>query len=194
MARRLGTARRWTTAVAPLLCFATLCFGTLAACSTPQTPDDVPVTGTTQPVLAGPVRTFEFELLDGTRIDHRSLRGRMTLVAFLATYDTASQAQARFLKAALLRHVPRINVLAIVLEPEHHRPLVDAFRSSLELPYLVALADRDTIAGRGPFEGLHHVPSVVLLDRDGHERWRHLGIIETVALRKAIAAHDSRAR
>ena len=185
-------------ALAPRLMTAVLMTAVLMttglACSSHKTTQDPPSTGTALPAVAAPVRSFAFELLDGSRIDSHSLRGRMTLVAFFATFDTASHAQARFLKATLLHHTPRINVLAIVLEPARHRPMVEAFRAALELPYPVALADERTIAGNGPFEGLHHVPSLVLLDREGRERWRHLGIIETAALRKVIDKHDPRAR
>ena len=114
----------------------------------------------------------------------------MSLIVFAATYDTASQAQARIAQAILRQHVPRINVLLVALEPPHHRMLVDAFAQSLNLSYPVALADADTIAGRGAFEGLQHVPSVVLLDRQGRERWRHLGLVREEGVRRALRRYD----
>ena len=137
-----------------------------------------------------PVRNFRYMGLSGAVVDGVRFRGRMTLVAMIATYDTASQAQVRFLKSVLRHHAPRINVVVIVLEPAHHRPMVEAFAATLELPYPVAMADEVTIAGRGPFDGLHHVPSGVLLDRDGRERWRNIGLIEPRELREAIARYD----
>ncbi len=117
----------------------------------------------------------------------------MTLILFAATYDTASQAQARIVQAVLRQQVPRINVLLLALEPPHHKMLVEAFAQSLNLSYPIALADADTIAGHGVFEGLHHVPSLVLLDRQGRERWRHLGFVREEGVRRAISRHDDRA-
>ena len=81
-----------------------------------------------------------------------------------------------------------------MLEPPENRPLVETFATSLDLHYDVVHADQRTTAGDGPFPGLHHVPSVVLMDRDGREVWRNLGLIPADRLRDVIADHDPRAR
>jgi hypothetical protein len=60
--------------------------------------------------------------------------------------------------------------------------MVEAFVAALNLPYPVAMADRATLAGEGPFRGLHHVPSIVILDREGREAHRRLGIANTTTL------------
>ncbi len=143
--------------------------------------------------VTGERRSFSYRTIDGRAATSQGYRGRMTVVALAATYDTASQAQARFVNVAYRRHTPRINALLLVLEPPHHAPLVQAFASSLEIRYDVALADEDTIAGNGPFPGLHHVPSIVLLDRDGREVWRQLGVIDDKELSEIIRQHDTRA-
>jgi hypothetical protein len=54
------------------------------------------------------------------------------------------------------------------------------------------MADSATIEGRGPFAGLHHVPSVVVLDRTGVERFRHLGLLDHVGLESAVREVESR--
>ena len=146
------------------------------------------------PAASGPARRFTYVTLRGDRVSHKSYAGRMTVIALVATYDTASQAQARFVNQLVVHHTPRINALLLVLEPPHHRPLVEAFVQSLDLRYDVAIADPATIAGEGPFTGLHHVPSVVLLDRQGREVWRNLGVADDEALSAAIAQHDPRSR
>ncbi|MCA9620813.1 MAG: TlpA family protein disulfide reductase [Myxococcales bacterium] len=138
----------------------------------------------------GPLRSFRFVTLDRRVASTDSYRGRMSLVVLAATYDAASQVQARFVNAVYLKHRPRINALLLVLEPTQHEVLVDAFRQSLGLRYDVAIADPETIAGRGPFPGLHHVPSVVMLDREGHEVWRNLGVVEEHQLHEALDAND----
>lgn len=129
-----------------------------------------------EPAPGAPPVSFAWTDLRGRPLTTASVRGRVTVLAFVATYDVASQAQARFLTALSKRHVPRLNVGLVVLEQETNRPLVEAFVDSLGIDYPVAFADPATLAGKGPFEGLHHVPSVVVLDRDGRERARRLGL------------------
>ena len=165
----------------------------LVACSpTPVT--EVPPLAVTATPPSGPARTFAFQTIDGTPVSSTGYRGRMTVVVFAATYDMGSHAQARFLNEVVAKHTPRINALLLVLEPPENRPLVETFATSLDLHYDVVHADQRTTAGDGPFPGLHHVPSVVLMDRDGREVWRNLGLIPADRLRDVIADHDPRAR
>lgn len=138
-----------------------------------------------------PVR-FSFETLDGKPLTSESLRGRITVIALLTTYDLHSQAEARFLSSITRRHTPRLNGVALILEPAENRPMAEAFTAALKLPYPVALADEATIAGEGVFPGLHNVPSVIILDRDGREVYRHVGLIEEAPLDEAIRAAERR--
>lgn len=156
----------------------------LSACASApaQSPDEA------TPVQRGPRVDFMFMALDGTPLSTESLAGRYSVLAFVTTYDTASQAQARFVARVMTKHVPRINAGALVLEPETNKPLVEAFAHTLELPYPVAIADAATIAGEGPFQGLHHVPSVLILDRQGHAAWVHLGLATAEQIEAALRA------
>jgi hypothetical protein len=134
----------------------------------------------------GPRVEFELVTVDGKPLSTQTLAGRISVIGFITTYDIASQAEVRFLGDLLRRHKPRLNVAVLVLEPPENKPMVEAFASALGLPYPVALAGAATIAGRGPFAGLHHVPSVVILDREGREVFRHLGLIGEEALDQAV--------
>ena len=163
----------------------------LSACSPPAEPAREPAV-TVAP--SGPPLQFSYEALDGKPLTSESLRGRITVIAFLTTYDFHSQAEARFLSSLARRHVPRINAAALILEAPENLPLVQAFTSTLGLPYPVAMADPATIAGEGAFSGLHHVPSIVILDREGREVYRHVGLIEEAALEQAIRSVESPAR
>jgi hypothetical protein len=142
-------------------------------------------------VAAGPV-LFTYETIDGRALSTESLANRISVIAFLATYDVHSQAEARLLASLRRHHSPRLNVAALVLEPPENRPLVEAFASSLGLDYPIALADAATIAGEGPFANLHHVPSVVVLDRAGHEVWRHVGFVSEAGLEAAVREVEAR--
>lgn len=133
-----------------------------------------------------PPVAFGWVDLKGRELSTNSVRGRTTVLAFVATYDVASQAQARFLTGLSRHHVPRLNVGLVVLEQEVNRPMVEAFVDTLGIEYPVAFADAATLAGKGPFEGLHHVPSVVVLDREGRERARRLGLAKEEELEELV--------
>ena len=64
--------------------------------------------------------------------------------------------------------------------------MAQGFVAALDLPYPVAMADPATLAGMGPFRGLHHVPSVVILDREGREAYRRLGLTEASILDEVL--------
>lgn len=137
---------------------------------------------------SGPPLSFAYETLDGKALSSETTAGRFTVIGFITTYDLASQAEVRFLSGLGRSHAPRTNVAALVLEPRDNRPLVEAFVASLGIWFPVALADAETIAGRGPFEGLHHVPSVLILDKRGREAFRHVGLIDQSELDAALRA------
>jgi hypothetical protein len=148
-------------------------------CATPAAPAAVSLP-------SGNAPAFAFTSLDGKPLSPAEVAGRTTVIGFLTTYDVHSQAEARFLAMLERHHTPRINVVALMLEAPENRPLVEAFVASLGLAYPVALADAATIAGDGPFAGLHHVPSIVVLDRDGREAWRHIGFVSEAGLEAAV--------
>jgi hypothetical protein len=139
----------------------------------------------------GPPLRFRYQAIDGRQISTESLINRVTLLGFLTTYDVHSQAEARLLGAIARHHTPRINVAVLMLEAPENLPLVEAFVATLGIGFPVAIADAATIAGEGPFAGLHHVPSVVVLDRAGREAWRHVGFVSEAALDAAVRAVEA---
>jgi hypothetical protein len=161
---------------------------TLAACEPvpvverPEAP--LPSSPALEP--SGPPLSFEYRNVAGGTVSADDLRDRLTIIVFGTTYDVPSQAQAKFLAQVHRDHVPRINALLLVLEQPENEILVAAYASALSLRYPVAMADSATIKGAGPFPGLRHVPSVVILDKQGRERFRHLGLLTDVELEEAL--------
>ena len=130
--------------------------------------------------------SFSFEDLTGKPVSTETVRGRVTVIALVATYDVASQALARWVAELAKEHVPRINAVGIDLELPENRPLAEAFAATLKLPYPVCMADAETIRGEGAFAGLGQVPSVVVLDKSGVERFRHVGLLKKEELEAAV--------
>jgi hypothetical protein len=156
-----------------------------AGCSRSAAPVEAPVGA---PFASGPPIAFSYEALDGKPLSSDTVAGRITVIGFITTYDMASQAEVRFLLGLGRHHTPRLNVAFIVLESRDNRPLVDAFVAALGIPYPVALADPETISGHGSFAGLHHVPSVIILDQQGREAWRHIGLADEAKIEQAVRA------
>ncbi|MFO0757570.1 MAG: TlpA disulfide reductase family protein [Byssovorax sp.] len=158
------------------------------ACSSPAAP---PPERPRPEVPAGRILSFSFETVDGKPLSTETVAGRFTVIGFIATYDIASQAEARFIGGLARHHAPRINAALLALEPRDNLPLVQAFAQGMGIELPVALADAATIAGEGPFAGLHHVPSVVLLDRQGREVWRRVGLTDEATIELALRAAEA---
>jgi len=169
----------------PRLLSLALAATTLLACGSGAPPPEEP----SLPLKRGPRVDFAYPTIDGKGdLSTASLAGRFSVIGFGATYDDPSLIQARHISDLVRSHVPRINGGFVFLEPPHHRVFVESFVSVAEPPFPVAMADELTIAGKGPFEGLHEVPTVVILDRDGHEVLRRVGITTRAALDAALRA------
>jgi hypothetical protein len=120
---------------------------------------------------------FDYPSLDDRPTDSASTQGRVTVVLFLTTYGDPSILAARFLTKVFREHTPRFNAIAVFLERVENRPLARIFRDSLALPFPSAMGSTDDIAGKGPFRGVDTVPSLVVLDRQGRETFRKIGVV-----------------
>lgn len=156
----------------------------LAACSAPAAPAAAPARAPAR--ARGPAVDFSYESLDDRPVSREALRGRAAIVAFLTTYGDPSLLQARFLKKVFREHAPRINAAAIFLGPPENRPLVRVFVGTADLPFPCAMGDAETTAGRGPFRDIDTVPSVLVLDHEGREVWRKVGVASADELNQAL--------
>ena len=138
---------------------------------------------------SGDVRPFSFVTTDGTYVASATLRGRITIVVFITTYDLLSQAQLRFVAELVREHKPRLNALALALEPAENLPLAQAMSEALHLPFPVAFADAETIAKSDAF-GISATPSLVILTRDGRASWRRTGLVDKRQIEAALAGID----
>jgi len=124
---------------------------------------------------SGQVQRYVLGTTDGEEVSAESMRGRVTALIFVTTFDLASQVAAKQLNQALHTHVPRINVAAVVLEAPKYAPLADVFRSSLRLSYPVAIADLELLSRNSTLGEVRSVPTLIILDKYGREVSRHYG-------------------
>ena len=182
MLTRSGRIRRFLKAI-PRIGRPGLIALALASCASEPPP--------AQPVFASTTRSaplhFQYPLIDGRSwLGADALRGRPTVIGFLATYDMASQAEARFLNGIARRLAGRVHVAAVMLERADNRPLIIAFRDGLNLGYPVAIGDADLISGGGPFGDVHVVPSTVVLDAQARLVWKKLGLAAEEEIEKVL--------
>jgi hypothetical protein len=131
---------------------------------------------------------FAFPPTEGQAVSSATTRGRVTLLAFVTTYDIASQVLLRRLAEVIARFTPRTNAVAVVMEAPLYAELLPAYRDSLSLPFPMVMADFATQQGNGPFGDIQAVPTVVVLDREGRETWRHQGPLTAKEISAALRA------
>ncbi len=153
------------------------------ACAPRHTGADV-----SSPQTSGEPLEFSFLAPDGDNIESAEMRGRVTLLLLIATFDMASQLSARQANELLHTEKPRINVGAVVMEAPQYAQLKTTFQQTFELDYPVVMADHATLGGRGPFGEIVHIPTLIVLDKRGRERTRLLGPVSEAQLRDAVAA------
>jgi hypothetical protein len=119
-------------------------------------------------------------------VSSESTRGRVTALLFITMFDIASQMVARRLGEVVTTFTPRANAAAVVIEPPLYVELLPAYRESLSLPYPVVMADYATQRGTGPFGDISRVPTLVVLDREGRETFRHQGPLDIDELEQAL--------
>lgn len=144
----------------------------LAAC---QRVAEAPAQDESDSDSRGRVQRYVFGTTQGEEVSAEGMRGRVTALVFVTTFDLASQMAAKQLNQALHRHTPRINAAAVVLEAAKYAPLADVFRTSLQLSYPVAIADLATLAQNSTLGEVHSVPTVIIFDAQGREVLRKYG-------------------
>ena len=125
-------------------------------------------------------------------INSETTRGRVTALVFITTFDLASQLVARRLGDVLVSFAPRANAAAVVIEAPVYADLLPSYRATLSLPYPIVMADFATQRGAGPFGGITHVPTMIVLDRDGREVSRHEGPLGADEIRAALRRASAR--
>lgn len=114
-----------------------------------------------------PLDPVVLPLVEGGEMDLSELRGRGVVLFFFTTYSGPAQALAPFVSQVARRHArDELSVVGVALEPGE-AAIVEAWRDFVGIPFPVALADEDLVAGRSPLGPIPAVPSFAFLDRHG---------------------------
>jgi hypothetical protein len=147
-------------------------------------------TSTRAPIHAndGPV-AFSFDSLDDRPLSSMALRGKPAVLAFVASDDLASQAQAGFLASMAKNDGDRVTYALVAVEAPDRRELVEGFQSFFESKFGVSLrtgmVDDDFLLGLGPFGDVRRL-TVLVLDSGGRVVWQKTGIAKPPEIRAAM--------
>jgi peroxiredoxin len=124
-----------------------------------------------------------FEMLDGSALPLRDLKGQVVLVNFWATWCPPCRAEMPgFQQVYETKHTAGFTVVGVSTD-ELPRPRVDAFLRDHHIGYPVAIATQQTVAA---FGGVSSLPTSYLIDRKGRVRYVVRGIFAEFTLRSAI--------
>jgi hypothetical protein len=159
----------------------------LAACGSKAPPEPVGVSHVATPEpITGAAVGFAYDSLDARPVSSSATRGKITVLAFVTTYDLGSQAQVNYLVAMAKHDADKVNYALVALEKREEREIVEVYKTNLHVTFPVALADEATIAGGGPLGDVHKIPTVVVLDADGRLVWKKTGLARSDEIRAAM--------
>jgi len=172
--RRLGLASLLVMGVA-------LGAGCSKPAAAPVGTSSVPMTG-----AEGTPADFDFDSLDGRPVSSVATRGKVTVLAFVTTWDVASQGQVDFLVAMAKNDGERVFYGLVAMQDRKDRELIEVYKSNLGVTFPVALASPELMHGAGPFGSMQVVPTVIVLDRQGRVVWRSVGMTKSDEIRRAM--------
>lgn len=126
---------------------------------------------------------FDVTTLGGTPLSDRTLRGRVVLVNFWATWCLPCRVEMPLLQAMSQRHYGR-GLTVVGLSVDRTAPeTVQKFLTERGITYPVAIVGRDVETA---FGGVQGYPTSVLLDRTGRVRYKVLGPLGMASLEPAV--------
>jgi hypothetical protein len=161
--------------VVPLALFATGCVAVKP---------EGPVVGVSTPGGAAVAR-FKFDSLDDRPVSSDALLGKPAVIAFVTTWDLASQAQVSFLVAMARRDQGRVGYAVIVLGERADRELAESYRNAIAPPFPMAQTDVAGASSAG-FGEVRAVPAIVVLDAAGRVVLRRDGLSKPEEIRPAL--------
>jgi protein SCO1/2 len=125
------------------------------------------------PQAGHPAPTFDLPMLNGGRLSLHSLRGKVVLINFWATWCKPCKSEMPRL-AGWYRQYSSHGLVVIGIDQQEDAASVRAFTQKLRTPYRIALDQTGNISAQ---YDVAYLPVSVLVDPRGYIRSVHLGIL-----------------
>ena len=136
-----------------------------------------------QPAFSGPFPEFELETLDGDSIASSSLKGKVAIVNFWASWCAPCREEMPFLVDLRNEFRDRgFDVIGIAQDPENLGDIL-AQVEELGINYTIAIGDGILEDALG---GVYAIPTTFILDRDSTVVAKHVGLVSEEELREAV--------
>jgi cytochrome c biogenesis protein CcmG/thiol:disulfide interchange protein DsbE len=135
------------------------------------------------PLIAKPAAPFTLTLLDGTRLDLESLRGKAVFLNFWASWCPPCRAEAKDLEAAW-RKVKDQNVVYIGIALQDTDENARAFLKEFDVSYPNGRDESGKIAVD---YGVWGIPESFFIDPEGRITYKHTGGIHAVLVETKLA-------
>ncbi len=123
---------------------------------------------------------------EGSFIEVGAMGGRPVVLFFFATFDALSQAATRPLARFARLHGADVHVVAVAVQPDA-AALAGAWAEALGVAFTVAYEPEPRVlAGRTALGTLAGVPTLVVLDAEGHIVARHTGFASETKLERLL--------
>jgi peroxiredoxin len=129
-----------------------------------------------------PVPSFQLTALDGSSLSSESLRGKVVLVNFWATWCPPCRFEMPGFQAVYDSRKGR-GFIVLGITTDGDRDLIDRFLAEHHITYPIAMASGSVVQS---FGGVSVLPTSFLIDRNGRIRNEVRGVFASVALRSAV--------
>jgi len=127
--------------------------------------------------------SFTLTTLDREKIELVTLRGKVVLLDFMATWCIPCQQQMPHLKIVYEKYRDKgLVLISIDADPKETYQDLASFRSKYAAQWAFAL-DNGMVA---PAYGVYYIPMTYIIDRGGVIRFKHLGFLDSDALSREI--------
>ena len=128
---------------------------------------------------------FALPTVDGPPLGLASLRGKVVIVTFFATWCFPCVAEVEPLKHLAARHPHDLAIVAVGMDLEGSQVL-KPYRDAMTIPYAVLVADADTREGHSPFGPIRELPSTFIIDPQGHVQSAFAGVAPEALLEQMV--------
>jgi len=136
-----------------------------------------------QPKGSGNLQAFSLTDLDGNVLRSSDLRGKVVVLDFMATWCGPCETQMSSLKVIWEKYGDNVHLISVDVDPSESANALKVYMQ--RFPYATWRWTRDTANLSNSYE-VAAIPTIVIMDRNGYTRFRHVGVTDSAKLIQEI--------